>query len=483
MEVSQLTGKTWPSAGLAAVFALAVNLPNLGTPAPWRDEAATWMANQRSLPELFGMLGNVDAVHGLYYLLMRSWQLLFTDSVLSLRLASTAAVAITAALLVVLGAAMFNLGVGRWAGLVYGLLPQVTWAAVEARSYALTAAAVTIAFLALWVALSRDTWAHWLGYAAAAAVAVHLFLFSALAFLAVLPLLPALPRQSRLRATLATAAAAVVSLPFALVSVSQSGQVSWLANHELSFEWVVLRTVWGSGEWSAWLGTALLLAALVLAAFGLRDRAARAPLLAVSGWFVLPIVTLVAVHPVQGVFFPRYVTFTAPALALLLGWAVHRVRPWWGRAAVVALVVAACLPPLLDSRTPAAKSGSPAAGVARLAAESRDGDGLLIVGKDENALLWAFDSELTGLDAVGTDPDPDWRWRELAPRSVVPTRRAPELGGERRVWLFAGRAAVGSELDAAKQAMQRLGFAVRDQIRVKEYYPVTLVLMERASDG
>lgn len=211
MEIGRLRGQVWPSAVLAAVFALAVNLPNLGRPAPWRDEAGTWVANQRSLRELVSMLGQTEAVHGLYYLLMRAWQWVFPDSIVSLRMVSTIAVAVTAGLLVVLGTAMFGLGIGRWAGLVYGLLPQATWAAGEARSYALSAAAVTLAFVALWLALSGDSWLPWLGYAAAVTFSVHLFLYSALAFLAVVPLLLVFQRRQRSRLAVATGLAALAS--------------------------------------------------------------------------------------------------------------------------------------------------------------------------------------------------------------------------------------------------------------------------------
>jgi hypothetical protein len=49
---------------------LAVMLWGITAPSYWRDEAATLSAVFRSLPQLLWLLGRVDAVHGLYYLLL-----------------------------------------------------------------------------------------------------------------------------------------------------------------------------------------------------------------------------------------------------------------------------------------------------------------------------------------------------------------------------------------------------------------------------
>ena len=53
-----------------AVVTLAVMLWGITAPAYWGDEADTVSAESRSLPQLVRLLGHVDAVHGLYYLLM-----------------------------------------------------------------------------------------------------------------------------------------------------------------------------------------------------------------------------------------------------------------------------------------------------------------------------------------------------------------------------------------------------------------------------
>jgi len=59
----------WTLVAPAAVT-LGVMLWGIATPSYWRDESATLSAVNRSVPQLLWMLGRVDAVHGLYYLLM-----------------------------------------------------------------------------------------------------------------------------------------------------------------------------------------------------------------------------------------------------------------------------------------------------------------------------------------------------------------------------------------------------------------------------
>src|SRR5579859_8173344 len=49
---------------------MIVMLWGITAPSYWRDEAATLSATSRSLPQLLRMLGHIDAVHGLYYLLL-----------------------------------------------------------------------------------------------------------------------------------------------------------------------------------------------------------------------------------------------------------------------------------------------------------------------------------------------------------------------------------------------------------------------------
>nr|WP_305778249.1 glycosyltransferase family 39 protein [Kitasatospora sp. MMS16-BH015] len=117
----------------------------------WRDEVVTHQVARRSLPELWHLLGSIDAVHGLYYLLMHGVFLL-GDAVglgpdgggglVALRLPSVLATALAAGLLADLGRRLAGWTAGLAAGLVFALLPAVQQYAQEGRSYALVTTAV-----------------------------------------------------------------------------------------------------------------------------------------------------------------------------------------------------------------------------------------------------------------------------------------------------------------------------------------------------
>lgn len=82
----------------------------------WRDEAATWQVAGRSVSDIWHMLGQVDAVHGLYYLLMHGLFECFGPSTTTLRLPSVLAMAVAAACATVIGHRL----AGVWAGLGEG---------------------------------------------------------------------------------------------------------------------------------------------------------------------------------------------------------------------------------------------------------------------------------------------------------------------------------------------------------------------------
>lgn len=105
----------------------------------WRDESATYQMARRTLPQIRDALGTVDAVHGLYYVLMHPL-LALRPSEVTLRLPSVLAAVATTALVAALGCRLARPRVGLWAGLLYAATPVVTHYAQEGRSYALVAA-------------------------------------------------------------------------------------------------------------------------------------------------------------------------------------------------------------------------------------------------------------------------------------------------------------------------------------------------------
>ena len=89
---------------IVGVLAAVVSLGGAGRPSFWYDEAATISASySRSLHQLWQMLGNVDVVQGLYYLLMHGWFDVFPPTEFWSRAPSGLAVGGAAAGVVVLG--------------------------------------------------------------------------------------------------------------------------------------------------------------------------------------------------------------------------------------------------------------------------------------------------------------------------------------------------------------------------------------------
>ena len=64
-------------------------------PSLWGDEAATLLSAKRPVGSLLGMLTHVDAVHGLYYLVIHGWIRLAGESPFALRLRTNDEVIVT----------------------------------------------------------------------------------------------------------------------------------------------------------------------------------------------------------------------------------------------------------------------------------------------------------------------------------------------------------------------------------------------------
>jgi hypothetical protein len=97
-----------------AMFAMA--LWRITGPSYWRDEAATMTAVQRPFPEIVRMMGNVDAVHGVYYMIIWVVVRLGGTGELVTRLPSAVAMACAAAAVAALGRRLVSPRAGLAAG-------------------------------------------------------------------------------------------------------------------------------------------------------------------------------------------------------------------------------------------------------------------------------------------------------------------------------------------------------------------------------
>lgn len=356
-------------------------------PSLWFDEAATVSATMRSWTELARMLEKIDAVHGLYYAGMHLWLDIVGYSPFTLRLPSAICVGIAAALIVLLVRSRATRRTAVLAGVAFCLLPRVTWMGTEGRSYALTAVlalAMTLVFLAAWrrgAAPLRVRVLWWSLYGATVFLATVTFIY--LAFLVGAHAVTALwilwrarrdpaVRSSMLGWLFSAGTAAVLLVPFALSVVRQSGQVSWIAPIGWNTWRQVFRTQWFYlNSPFAFAGWALLILGVVTLVLTFRRlRAAptstaaldhRNPsLLAVAlPWLVVPTLGVICVSAlISPLYSPRYLTFCAPAVAVLMGVGLDALRRRWLILIALVALVGLAAPRYVAQREPEAKQNS-----------------------------------------------------------------------------------------------------------------------------
>ncbi|KJK54906.1 hypothetical protein UK12_32030 [Saccharothrix sp. ST-888] len=321
----------WP-----ALVTLLVGLYRIGTPELWRDEISSWSAATRSLPQLFAILGNVDASNGAYYLLLHAWTEVFGDSVLSLRLPSALAMAAAAGFTALAALRWFGSRVAAVAaGLLLAALPNVSAYAQEARSYAFVTCAVAAATWCLLRALERPGPARWAWYGLCTALAgvLHLVSLSSLAgqcVVVALYLRSAPDRRVLRQFPVAVVVALLPALPVMLLGRRQSGR---------QLDWITVATRYRLRMfWPEFLGSfGVMYAFLALAVAALLWRGHRTAAVQAAALAVLPVLGVWLVSQGRTSYFvDRYLLFTLPAWAVLAGGGVgaihHALGPLHGRA-------------------------------------------------------------------------------------------------------------------------------------------------------
>ena len=348
---------------VVALAGTAVSSVAITTPSVWFDEAATVSGATRSIPELLHMLGKVDAVHGLYYGLMHVVFGAVGYSPLSLRLVSALAVGVTTALVVVLDRQLRPGSYGIVAGVVFCLLPRVTWMGGEGRSFALTALAAGILSLVLLLALRRRSVLPWVLYAVVAVIGCTLFVYFALVIVAHGVSVALKERRALLPWALASVGAGVTLVPFAMLIVTQGSQLPSMPEFDSGTVREVL-----VGQW---FGTSVPLAILagILLALGARN-----------GWLALPALTVPTLAILAGglanpeLYQARYLGMIAPFVALGMAAGIATI-PWRPVGVVtVALVVGLGAAQLALERSADAKKDTSWARVAAIIAQERAGD-------------------------------------------------------------------------------------------------------------
>lgn len=473
------------SVAIPPVATLAVMLWGISGSSYWRDEAATMAAVHRSFPQLLRLLGFVDAVHGAYYSIIWVVVRLFGIGEFAVRLPSALAMAAAAAGIAVLGRRLVSPRAGLAAGLVFAVLPNVSWYGQDARSPALvTALAVWTTYFFVRIldpaapanatsATTQSTTSapsatsatsatfapsvtaappatpraagrrRWLICYAAGLVLLGLAnVFALLLIVAHAATLAARVRRDgaawrplALRWLASAATAIVVLSPFLLLTRKESWQIRWTPKPGLS-ALTGLRGLVGP--------TLLFLVAvlIVVAAVGLSVLAGQERLRrrwpAALGWLclpwlVLPPLILLVASQVKPMYEFRYVVFCVPAAALLIGTALVAL----GRAAAVAglaVIVVLGLPAQLSVRAPAGHGDNIRQLERIVAANQRPGDVVFYQTDGAGTFEYAYSYGLSKLPVINQKSTPvqagtltGWRWSNAKVQRLLLSRNVPRL--------------------------------------------------------
>ena len=435
-----------------AVFAFVLGVTASWVPSFWYDEVATVYSSRRSYDDLVDLLRGTDAVHGAYYVGMHLWGSVFGFSEFSVRLPSAVAVGVAAAGVVVLASRLSTPRVALLSGVAFALLPRVLWAAVEARGYALTAAAAVWLTIVLIVALhSRSRW-WWVLYAAMLAVSIVLFVY--LATIVAAHFLIMLARRRVRASALPWSAAVVMTLAvtavFLKVVLRQATQVGWIPPIDGNFPRVVLEYQWflGAPLFGTLVGAIFVVALIV--SIGHRPGSVEwrsGPLPVAISWILVPMAVMVMYSIVRSpIYLDRYFTFTTPALALLLGVALDRVgRSRWLAVLLVGALASVALPAYLQQRSAWAKPLQMDFSDANEFASANVAPGdCVLFGRaawnpSSQRLIEDVDpSSFAGTRSIGLAKDAadsGQLWDDERPLSEL----APELAGCQVIWYFTDR--------------------------------------------
>ncbi|MEU3413925.1 glycosyltransferase family 39 protein [Streptomyces sp. NPDC006658] len=312
--------------GVPALVMLVLGLWRLDRDGMWRDEAVSFQVGRRTVPQIWRLLHDVDAVHGLYYLLLHAVLAVHPGEVV-LRLPSVCAAAGTAALVAELGRRLVRPRVGLWAGLLYAVTPMAGHYAQEGRSYALVAAGATAATLLFVRAVASGSW--W-AYGAVLGLTCWLHEFAVLLLLAHAGSLALARAGGRVWRGWGCAAAAVVValLPMVLVSRGQSAQLAWLRAPTAETAGGLLRKFLGPADSVFWVCCALGCLGL-LRLVGRRGEPTGAGVgLPVM---VVPPAVLMLVSQASPLYVDRYVLYALSGAPLLVACGAERVAEAAGR--------------------------------------------------------------------------------------------------------------------------------------------------------
>ncbi len=459
---------------LLGLLATALSAAGSWIPSFWGDEAASVMSAERSWSSMFDMLTTVDAVHGLYYSFMHVWIDLFGASAFSVRLPSAIGIGIATAGIALLASRLTRPSVGIVAAFLFMTLPRTTYNGMETRAYAFTMALVIWLIIYLVSLVSRREtriW-PWIGFAALFAFSNILFIYTVLFAIvfAIIGLTMRPDRPTILRSILWVGVGAFVSLPIIALAFLEREQIAFLHSRVGFTVKALFETPWFTQPIPAIIGWSLTATAIAtgLVVYLLQRSGKRVsePLTALyarqgermprvlvvaCAWLFVPSIILAVGTTATPLYSPRYLSFTGPALALLMAVGVVAISRLVRVKMLVPLltiaIIAATVPTYLGQRTPHPRNG----------------------GTDWNSLSAVVEKQANPGDAVIFD-------------SSIRNARKPRLAKYMYPEAFAGLADVGLETPYAEtDGLWDKVYSIEDTVpRLSEHNTVWLILVKQS---
>ncbi len=277
------------------------------------------------LDDLLRMVAEVDAVDTVYYVFMYGWVRVFGDSETSLRIPSLLVMTATAGLVAILGRRLASYRAGLFAGLAFAVIPAVSRYAQEARAYAFVMLLAVVATLLL-DRICRPPnivghrWKLYLGYAAVVTGLGYLHVLSLLLIPAhgVVILIESRKRGWKFiaRWVAAVLVGLVPLIPMVWMAAHQQHSQNWIP--ESHFRDLFIRLP----EKLTAVGT---VSGMLFALAALQVSRRRSSVMLLS-WLIAPPLLLFVVSRFTELFWFRYLLFIVPALALLAGLTLARIR-------------------------------------------------------------------------------------------------------------------------------------------------------------
>lgn len=395
----------WPSL-VAAVLAGGVAFWGMTQPQFWFDETATISAVERPLSSMVGMLSTIDAVHGLYYLVMYPWAAVFGTSELAMRTPSGLALMITAAVITRIGMTYARrympqrmVFAGLLIAVIGAVLPGLTWTGQEARGYAMAAMSMSVAWWCFERFMVSRNGLLMVGFGLALAAATGFSLYCL--FLLPVFFLRVLARgwKAALNYVIAGVLVVLACAPLAYIGSLQSEQVSWIdyslreVLYYMAYHVFFISPRNYRGDFSDQImaiAPFLALFAVLITVAGLILSKARGIMLWLLTLIFFPFAVVVVAQMTGGQYFQeRYLAFTSPAVVVLLSLALAAI-PWRVVGAVLAVVFAGLsFPSLLGQNGEFAKDD--AYGTA--AQEAEQADTVIFMNEQHRGIFIAYPPE------------------------------------------------------------------------------------------